>query len=112
MCPFYHHYGKVPATYLVLAVGDVVPARGKHVKDLGYAFLVERVPEAGAQAELSPARRFFRGISLYMLPPAEQHLVSFLLLFPVAALIVCLFRNVIGLHSFGTFAPALVGLAF
>jgi hypothetical protein len=27
-------------------------------------------------------------------------------------LIVCVFRNVIGLHSFGTFAPALVGLAF
>ena len=47
-----------------------------------------------------------------MLPPAEQRLVEFLLLLPVAALIICVFRNVIGLGSFGTFAPALIGLAF
>src|SRR5262249_33463699 len=44
--------------------------------------------------------------------PPEQKLVEFLLLLPVAALIICVFRNVIGLQSFGTFAPALVGLAF
>ena len=39
-------------------------------------------------------------------------MVEFLLLLPVAALIVCVYRNLIGLGSFGTFAPALVGLAF
>src|SRR5262249_25319715 len=37
---------------------------------------------------------------------------EFLLLLPIAALIVCIYRNIIGLGSFGTFAPALVGLAF
>jgi hypothetical protein len=47
-----------------------------------------------------------------MLPPAEQRLVQFLLLLPVAALVICIYRNLIGLNSFGTFAPALVGLAF
>src|SRR5205085_2629155 len=31
---------------------------------------------------------------------------------PMAALIICLFRNVIGINSFGTFAPALIGMAF
>jgi hypothetical protein len=35
-----------------------------------------------------------------------------MLLLPIAALIVCVFRNVIGVNSFGTFAPALIGLAF
>jgi hypothetical protein len=35
-----------------------------------------------------------------------------LLLLPLAALVICLFRNVIGMNSFGTFAPALIGLAF
>jgi hypothetical protein len=55
---------------------------------------------------------FFRAISLYMLPPAEQRLVEILLLLPLAALIICIFRNVIGINSFGTFAPALVGLSF
>ena len=51
-------------------------------------------------------------MSFYWLPPAEQRLVEFLLLLPVAALIVCVFRNLIGLASFGTFAPALLGLSF
>jgi hypothetical protein len=49
---------------------------------------------------------------LFALPPAERRLVEILLLLPIAALIICVFRNVIGLRSFGTFAPALIGLAF
>lgn len=38
--------------------------------------------------------------------------VEFLLLLPPATLLVCFFRNVIGITSFGIFAPALLGLAF
>ncbi len=113
MCPFYHHFGRVPSTYLVFGFGDLALVRGRHAKDLDHAFLVERYKADEDEAALdSPARRFFRSVSLYMLPPAEQQLVQFLLLLPVAALIICFYRNVIGLNSFGTFAPALVGLAF
>ncbi len=113
MCPFNHHYGKVPATYVTFALGDVALVRGRNVRDLDYAFLIERMPEPRPAGEaMTPARRFFRAVSFYMLPPAEQRLVEFLLLVPVAALIVCIFRNLIGLNSFGTFAPALIGLAF
>jgi 7 transmembrane helices usually fused to an inactive transglutaminase len=46
------------------------------------------------------------------LPDAERPLVVFLLLMPLAALVCSIVRNVIGLHTFGTFAPALLGLAF
>jgi hypothetical protein len=113
MCPFHQKYGKVPATYLVFGFGDLAMVRGRHVRDLDYAFLVERSRLADTRgANDSALRRFFRRVSLYMLPPAEQRLVEFLLLLPVASLIVCIYRNLIGLHSFGTFAPALVGLAF
>jgi hypothetical protein len=113
MDPFHHHYGKVPATYVVFAFADLPMVRGRNIKDLDYAFLVEHASLAdldGAQATL--AKRFFRAVAFNLLPPAEQRLVEFLLLLPLAALIICLFRNVIGLISFGTFAPALVGLAF
>jgi hypothetical protein len=114
MCSFYHHYGKVPGTFLVFGLGDIAMVRGRHVRDLDYAFLIERVAAESAvvAATSSPTRRFLMALSLYGLPPAEQRLVEFLLLLPIAALIVCIFRNVIGLLSFGTFAPALVGLAF
>src|SRR5262249_43935252 len=74
---------------------------------------VEKVACEDPAAATAPAlRRFFRAASLFMLPPPERRLVEFLLLLPVAALVICVFRNLIGLNSFGTFAPALVGLAF
>jgi hypothetical protein len=55
---------------------------------------------------------FFQSTSLADLPEAEYRLAEFLLLLPVAALVICVFRNVVGLPSFGTFAPVLIGLAF
>jgi hypothetical protein len=113
MCPFYQHFGKVPATYLVFGVGDKPLVRARNVKDLHYAFLVERLPGPDANAAgVSPWKRLFSNLSLFLLPPAERRLVEILLLLPIAALIICVFRNVIGLTSFGTFAPALIGLAF
>jgi hypothetical protein len=112
MCPVYHHFGQVPPTYLVFAYGETPVVAVHHVSDLQYAFLVEKAGTESATADAGPLRRAFLAVSLCMLSPADQELVRFLLLLPVAALIVCLFRNVIGLASFGTFAPALLGLAF
>jgi hypothetical protein len=113
MCPFYRHYGRVPGTYLVFAYGDRPLVRGQQIKDLTCAFLAEKTNPADLDGgSATPWKRFFRATSLYMLSPPEQRLAELLLLLPIAALIICLFRNVIGLNSFGTFAPALVGLAF
>ncbi len=113
MCPFYHHFGRVPATFLVLGFGDDPVVRGRNVRNLDYAFLVERAgPGDVPAANDTTLRRAFAAVSLFALPPAERRLVEVLLLLPVAALIICVFRNLIGLSSFGTFAPALVGLAF
>lgn len=43
--------------------------------------------------------------------PQGRVAAEFLLLLPIAALVVCVFRNVIGLTAFGTFTPALLGMA-
>lgn len=112
MSPFHGQFGRLPSSYLVLGFGDRAVARGKNVTGLHAAFLVEQQHPAVPEASGTAAQRFFRTISLYRLPPPEQRLVEFLLLVPVAALLICLFRNVVGLPSFGTFAPALLGLAF
>src|SRR5205814_2879140 len=61
---------------------------------------------------LSANQRFWRAVSLYTLHPAEQHVIRFLLLLPLGALIVSVCRTVIGVATFGTFGPALLGLAF
>jgi hypothetical protein len=114
MCPCYQSYGKVPRTYLVFGFGDHPLVRGRGFRNLDYRFLVERLSaEAAAPPEQQTlVRRMLTFASFHALPPAEQRLVEFLLLLPIAALIVCIFRNVVGIGSFGTFAPALLGLAF
>lgn len=53
-----------------------------------------------------------RYLSLDRLPLSTQALFEITLLLPLAALIVCVVRNFIGLVTFGTFMPALLGLAF
>jgi hypothetical protein len=114
LCPYNHYCGKVPATYLVFGYGELAMVHGHNIRDLDYACLAE--PKARSAAETAEKstwlQRLFAHVSLYALPPAEGRLVEFLLLLPIAALIICLFRNIIGLNSFGTFAPALIGLAF
>jgi hypothetical protein len=113
MCPFYRHFGRVPSTFLIFGFGEKPLVRGRHVKDLDFAFLVERQPILDpTTAQGTPIKRLFMNLSLFSLPPAERRLVEILLLLPIAALIICIFRNIIGLSSFGTFAPALIGLAF
>jgi len=114
MDPFAHHFGQVPRSYVVFGFGDLAIVRGRNVRNVEYSFLVERLALDSAEVAQRESwqRRLFKLMSFNGLPPTEQRLVEFLLLLPVAALIVCLFRNIIGLSSFGTFAPALLGLAF
>lgn len=115
LCPFYRHFGRVPPTYLVFGFGDLPMVRGRDVSDLDYAFRIEHTaPADGAPgpAEATSLRQLVKQLSLDALPGPERRLVEFLLLMPIAGLIVCVFRNIIGINSFGTFAPALVGLAF
>jgi hypothetical protein len=112
MCPFHRHFGRVPSTYLIFGFGDRPVVSGRRVAGLKYAFLVQRLKREGTAADESAWRSAFKRLSLYMLPAADRRLVEVLLLMPLAALIVCIFRNVVGLHSFGTFTPALIGLAF
>ena len=111
-CPVYHRLGRMPASYVVFAVGDEPLVRGRKVSDIDYRFLVEKAPSEDTAASSSGIKEWLLRISLFALPPAERNLIEFLLLLPLAALIVCCYRNLIGLASFGTFAPALIGLAF
>jgi len=50
--------------------------------------------------------------SLFSLPVEAQQVFRVILLIPLGALIVSIFRNVIGINTFGTFMPVLIALAF
>ncbi len=113
MDPTRGHFDSFPDNYLVLRVGDgpVVSMRGVRGQAV---FSVHPRQEAGADLDqaASRAKNFWRRVSFYSLHVSEQHMVEFLLLLPLGALIVSIARTLIGIQTFGIFAPALIGLAF
>jgi hypothetical protein len=116
MCPTHHHFGlrQWPRNYLVLQMGDepIVRSRGAPFQ-VGFTVQALHGPNGPDEDPSSPAiQAFWRSISLYGLQPAEQHVLRFLLLLPLAALIVSFYRTVVGVMTYGTFGPALLGLAF
>lgn len=112
MCPTRHHFGPLRMSgYLVLHIGDddLVRCRGRHQ----VGFVVHAPRQATARDEEgSVAGEFWHLFSLTDLRRGERNVVKFLLLLPLAALIVSFVRTVIGVPTFGTFSPALLGLAF
>jgi hypothetical protein len=62
-------------------------------------------------AAMTPDNEVLARLTLYRLPLPTQTVLRSLLLFPVAAFGITLFRNVIGLPTFGTFLPLLIAFS-
>ena len=105
-CPTNHHFAELPERYLTLYVGDEVLF--KHTSDVNFDYRFE------TRSELVPSPRAKATFTLFdvwgmfdrlKLPFA---LLRTILMLPVGALLVVLFRNVVGMPTFGTFLPALL----
>ena len=112
-CPLNGHFAQKPANYLAFYRGD--HGFFKHNRDLrfDYSFRLETT--------LVPRDRHFAGhrfldiTSIWRL--LEKSGISLatlgiLLVIPIGALVTILFRNVVGVQTFGTFLPALIAYAF
>lgn len=97
-----NHFATMPSDYLELYRGDYYLIKHVGLSRFEYFFVIE--PE-----RMPPIDQPW---SLYVLPIHFQTYVMILLLIPVGALLVALFRSVIGVPTFGTFTPILLGLAF
>ena len=110
-CPTYDHLGarRWPSNYLVVRLDDEPIIRGGAEPQV--TLFARQLPD-GPPADETRMQAFWRITSLGALPPAEQLLARFLLLLPIATVVVCVFRVMIGVRTFGVFAPALLGLIF
>lgn len=64
------------------------------------------------QSEAQKVRNDFMNFSLFTLPGSQQNAFKQLLLVPIGALMVVIFRILIGVRTMGTFMPVLIALAF
>jgi transglutaminase-like putative cysteine protease len=113
--PYGGYFAELPAHYLKLFSGDLPLFRHSEGTNFQYAYRVAR--------ELVPKRQLLdrlrsAPLHLFNLPRALERvqisfeLVQLLLLFPLGALFITVFRNVVGVRTFGTFLPVLIAAAF
>lgn len=104
--PLNGYYAYLPANYLEIYKGDeFLVKRSSHML-FDYNYDIKLIEERGAF--LSEFNMFFiseqTGLSMKLL--------AMMILLPLGALIVAIFRNVIGMKTFGVFLPVLIAFSF
>jgi hypothetical protein len=107
------YFATRPANLIVLGVGDrpLVEATGAQGVAHRYRAMREHLRPSEIAAAMTPDNDVLARLTLYRLPLPTQTVLRSLLLFPVAVLGITLFRNVIGLPTFGTFLPLLIAFS-
>jgi len=102
-----------PPNLVVLGGGasPLVEATGVRAVGHRYRCMHEYLRPEEIADMLAPSHPALAWLSLYRLPLPSQSALRVLLLLPVGALFVAVFRNVIGIPTYGTFMPVLIALA-
>lgn len=102
-----------PANLVELGHGDEPLVEATGVRAVGHRFRSRREhlrPDEIANL-MAPDNRVLAWLSLYRLPLATQSALRTLLLLPLGAFFVALFRNLVGVTTYGTFMPVLIAIA-
>ncbi|MBR1648059.1 MAG: UUP1 family membrane protein [Alphaproteobacteria bacterium] len=89
---------------------DVEGGQNSTIKYSVMKSLSSSLKMAGHRAKLAHQEQNF-GYSIYNLPLNQQNALKWLMIFPLAILVVVLMRNVIGISTMGTFTPMLIAMS-
>ena len=108
------HFAEIPANFLTLYYGDQVLF--KHTANVNFKYMFKTtkrlVPQHDAQDALSNSALNITNLYAHFERVGiSQNLLKILLMLPLGALVTVVFRNVIGLETYGTFLPALIAAA-
>jgi 7 transmembrane helices usually fused to an inactive transglutaminase/Transglutaminase-like superfamily len=103
--------GTVPITFLPIRRDGIRIVRASGPVEYQAKYSIRRVPPHPTLTGL-PVGRFWSIADLIRLPLGMQEVLSLLLLLPLGALVTAVFRNIIGIRTFGTFTPCLIALGF
>ncbi len=101
---------ELPANYLPVRRDSTTLVATSEPLDLLSKFSIRRAPVASTSTTFS-RQTLFDFVDLTRLPAGMQETLAIILLLPAGALITAVFRNLIGVETFGTFAPALLALS-
>jgi len=107
-------FAYLPENLLILYNGDE-PFMAASVKPIEYRYTASKEKEYTFSQFYNTSAKIgskFHEWSLFGLSLETQQVFRLILLIPLGALVVSIFRNIIGLVTFGTFMPVLIALAF
>ena len=103
--------GELPASHLPVRRGGAEVIRFENVEDAQVRFSIRQIQPLTTY--LGRERAGPVSIAhLTRLPYGMQQTLAILLLLPLGALVTSVFRNLIGIQTFGTFTPSLLALSF
>jgi len=108
-CPTNGHFAELPERYLTLYRGDEVLFH--HTADVNFDYRFETRSELVPSARAKASFTFLDVWGLFDRLKLPFSLLRTILMLPVGALLTVLFRNVVGMPTFGTFLPALLAAA-
>ncbi len=100
----------LPPTYLPVRRDDSEVIKAFDTADFHAKFSVQRL-HPPFDILVAQQGRWLDIFHLTRLAPSMQRMLALLLLFPLGALITTIFRNLIGIQTFGTFTPSLLALS-
>lgn len=105
--------GDFPRNFVRLASGDgpLLTTSGVLASHVAVHVIRESLRPTELASFVAPASPVWRALSLYRLPVETQSALEVLLVLPVAVLLAAIFRNLIGVPTFGTFMPILIALS-
>jgi 7 transmembrane helices usually fused to an inactive transglutaminase/Inactive transglutaminase fused to 7 transmembrane helices len=105
--------GDFPRNFVRIAKGDqpMLATLGVDASQVEIQVLRESLQPSEIASFVAPSSPFWRSLSLYRLPVETQATLQILLLLPFAVLIAAVFRNLIGVRTFGVFMPILIALS-
>lgn len=115
MDPTNKHFAETPKNYLTAYYGDEALFKRTSNVNFKYAFNIKRENfprEPNNEGLASHPLNIMNAWSLFNKAGLSLSLLGIILMIPIGAIVTVIFRNVIGLRTFGTFLPALIASSF
>jgi transglutaminase-like putative cysteine protease len=115
ICPTNHYFAQIPADYLLIYYGDQTLVT--HTKDINFKFNFFVKKRLISQRESRQAFQLQAGSVVDIWETFKKisvslELLKIIMMLPLGALVVVIFRNIIGLETFGLFMPALIAVGY
>jgi transglutaminase-like putative cysteine protease len=114
-CPTNKYFAEMPSNYLILYYGEHPVIT--HTRDINFKYyfnLKKRlVSTAAGLAQLKNSPLDILNVwSTFKRVAISLELLKIIIMLPIGVLAVVLFRNIVGIETFGTFMPALIAIGF